>query len=81
MPREGMTAMLRSTGVIATFRGSAWDLGTAICSRVSVAGQQVVGARVAGIATPSGGSVADQECRSTVSQILAALRQHGLIAT
>lgn len=33
------------------------------------------------IATPSGGAIVDTEARFALSQILAALRQHGLIAS
>lgn len=42
---------------------------------------KVVGMRMSAIAPPSGGSVIDAEARSTVADILVALRGHGLIAT
>jgi HK97 family phage major capsid protein len=49
--------------------------------RLLVGGQQVVGARGAAIPAPTGGSTIDAEARSAIGNILAALRNHGLIAT
>jgi hypothetical protein len=46
-----------------------------------IAGQQVVGGRLAAIASPSGGTTIDAEARAAVTQILATLRGHGLIGT
>jgi hypothetical protein len=46
---------------------------------VFIRGEQVVGARQAAIATPAGGATVDAEGRASITQILAALRQHGLI--
>ena len=80
-PIEGMTAFVRSASVWATFRSGSWEVGILRGTNVTVAGLQVVGERTAAITSPSGGSVVDAEARSTVGQILAALRQHGLIAT
>ena len=45
-----------------------------------VDGNQVVGARAGAIADPAGGMVIDMPCRGAVTQILNALRGHGLIA-
>lgn len=80
-PLEGATAYVRSSSQWATFRSGAWELGALRGSSVLIAGQQVVGAREAAIAGPSGGSVVDLEARSAVGQILTALRHHGLIET
>lgn len=44
-------------------------------------GIQLVGNRQGNIDNPSGGVVIDANCRSTVNEILAALRNHGLIET
>jgi hypothetical protein len=41
----------------------------------------VVGSRATAIADPGGGSTVDSQARTAVGQILAALRQHGLIET
>jgi hypothetical protein len=42
-------------------------------------GQQVVGGRLAAIPSATGGATIDAQARSTIDQILSALRQHGLI--
>jgi hypothetical protein len=50
-------------------------------TNVVIGGQQVVGGRAAAIASVSGGTTVDAEARSVIDQILAAMRQHGLIET
>ena len=77
---EGLTAVVRSSGLTAVYRTSAWDVGTLRGDSVEIDGLQVVGPRTADIAAPTGGSVIDSEVRTVVSAILSALRQHGLIA-
>jgi len=42
-------------------------------------GVQVVGARGSAIAAPAGGTTVDSEARTTLGQVLEALRRHGLI--
>lgn len=79
-PIEGTTVYVRSSSLWATFRSGGWELGALRGSNVIIGGQQVVGARSAAIAGPTGGSVVDAEARSVVGQILTALRLHGLIA-
>jgi len=78
-PLEGMNLFVRSTGTWALHRAGAWELGLVRGSSLVIGGQQVVGARAAGIATPAGGSTIDAEARTAVAQILSALRAHGLI--
>lgn len=80
-PFEGLSVHVKSLGVPACFRSGQWDIGAIHASAVMVGGQQVVGARGAAIASPAGGQSVDAEARACVGQILAALRQHGLIAT
>lgn len=46
---------------------------------LALGGSQVVGSRLAAIPGPTGGANIDVEGRGAISQILAALRQHGLI--
>jgi hypothetical protein len=75
-----MTAYVRSTSVWAVYRNSAWELGVIRGSAVNIGGQQVVGARSAAIASPTGGTTVDAEGRAAINAILAALRTHGLIA-
>ena len=80
-PVEGMVAYVKSSGVWAAHRGGAWEVGSVRGSSVIVGGLQVVGGRAAAIADPSGGTMVDSQARAALGQILAALRQHGLIAT
>lgn len=78
-PREGMTMQERISGTATVYRGGAWESGIVRAESVQIGGQQVVGARSAAIATPSGGSVVDAEARAAVAAVLTALRSHGLI--
>lgn len=80
-PVDGMTLLVRSTGVHAVYRQSAWELGVVRAVSVTIGGQQVVGSRAAAVSAPAGGAVADVESRTAIAAILAALRGHGLIAT
>lgn len=80
-PREGMVALVKSSGETAAFRGGAWEVGTVTGSRFVVGGQQIIAGRGAAIAAPSGGTTIDSQSRTAINQILAMLRQHGLIDT
>ena len=78
-PLEGMSVYVKSASVWANYQSSAWELGSVRGSRIIVGGQQVVGGRLPGIASASGGTTIDTQARSVVDQILSCLRQHGLI--
>ena len=65
-PVEGLTAFVRSSSIWATFRSGAWEQGILRGSNVTIAGQQVIGGRIAAIAGPAGGGVVDVEARSAV---------------
>ena len=78
---EGLTALDKASGETAVFRAGAWEKGQARASRLSIGGNQVVGARGAAVADPTGGTIVDTEARAAIAAILARLRQHGLIAT
>lgn len=80
-PVDGMTLLVRSTGVHALYRQGAWELGVVRAEILSIGDQQVVGARGVAIAAPAGGTTVDAQARTTIGAILAALRTHGLIAT
>jgi hypothetical protein len=80
-PSEGMIAYVRSSGLFAIYRGDRWEEGAMHCSSVVVAGEQVVGEQVGPIAAPAGGTAIDPEARTAITQILAAMRAHGLIKT
>lgn len=81
LPTEGLSALVKTNGLRADYRSSAWTMGTVTAARVDVGGVQVLGAQGAAIASPGGGSTIDAEARNAVGLILAAMRQHGLIAT
>jgi len=78
-PAEGMRFYVRTSGVSAMFREGAWEFGAVRGSSLVVGNQQVVGSRLAAIASPSGGSIIDAQGRTALTAILAALRTHGLI--
>ncbi len=77
--RAGMAVWDLENGYWRHFDGTAWSDGGLPVEAIRVGGVQVVGARLAAIAGPTGGSSADPESRLTISQILNALRMHGLI--
>jgi hypothetical protein len=62
------------------YRAGFWEQGILRGSSLLLGGRQVVGTQAAAIADPAAGSVVDAEARSAVTQILSAMRQHGLIA-
>jgi hypothetical protein len=80
-PLEGMSAYVKANGTWANYRSGAWELGTLRGTNVVLSGVQVVGSRLAAISAPVGGANVDVEARTAISQILASLRQHGLIDT
>lgn len=80
-PVEGLSVHVRSSAVTATFRAGVWELGQARANALLISGQQVVGSQASAIADPAGGTIIDAEARGTIALILAALRQHGLIAS
>ena len=62
-----------------TFSASAWEQGNVRAAKLSIGGNQVVGARLAAVPGATGGATVDAEARTTIDAILARLRQHGLI--
>ena len=80
-PTEGLSAMIKSSGVRADYRAGAWEIGLVRAQAVVVDGVTVVSAQSDAIASPSGGAVSDTQARGAIDAILAALRHHGLIAT
>jgi hypothetical protein len=75
-----MACFVRSTGCEARFRSGSWTIGEVRGESVILAGEKVLGARLGPIADPAGGTAVDAEARAVLGQILAAMRQHGLIA-
>lgn len=80
-PFDGLVALDKSSGQFAIFTGGAWESGHVRAAKLSIGGNQVVGARLAAVADPAGGAVIDAEARAAIAAILARLRQHGLISS
>lgn len=78
-PIEGLQATDKASGQTVAFIGGAWETGHVRAAKLSVAGDQVVGARQAAVADPTGGTTVDAEARAAIAAILARLRAHGLI--
>lgn len=78
---EGLSALDKATGETVIFRAGAWEQGHVRASKLTVGGNQVVGAQQAAVPDPSGGAIVDIEARAAIIAILTRLRQHGLIAT
>lgn len=79
-PVAGLTLLDRSTGTLAAYQSNGWEAGTVRAFRLVIDGRQVVGSQADAIANPSGGVTVDAEARSVITEMLAALRQHGLIS-
>ncbi|MCU6455856.1 DUF2793 domain-containing protein [Sphingomonas sp. A2-49] len=77
---EGFAVWCVSSAKPVTYRNGTWREGDIYGDRLVIGGNGVVGPRGGAIADPSGGSVADAAARATITEILAAMRQHGLIA-
>ena len=79
-PIDGLSLYNKAGGQWISYSAGAWEEGIVRGSSLVLGGQQVVGVQAAAIADPAAGSIVDAEVRSAVIQILAAMRQHGLIA-
>ena len=78
-PVEGMRLTERGSGLELAYRDGLWTSGSLRASEVLIGAQRVLGARLAAVADPAGGTVVDTQGRLAITQILAALRAHGLI--
>ncbi len=76
----GLSVSRRSDGMPARFDGNTWVAGALQGSALFLGGVQVVSERCAAIADPNGGGMIDAEARTALVSVLAALRDHGLIA-
>ncbi len=79
-PFEGVSVWCRTPAGLLRHIGGNWtrDLDA---TGLRIDGNRVVGTRQPAIQSPSGGQMMDLEARAVLSQILVALRAHGLIAT
>ncbi len=78
-PLDGMSVVERTSGEAISRREGAWEMGVIRGQEIRVEGVPVVRGRRSPIDNPSAGSVVDSECRAAVTQILDAMRGHGLI--
>jgi hypothetical protein len=78
--RTGMRVWLEDQQLWAERRASGWVAGDLVATKLSIADQQVVGARGAAVPLPSGGATVDVEVRTVVATLIARLVEHGLIA-
>ncbi|MBA2920052.1 DUF2793 domain-containing protein [Sphingomonas sp. MAH-20] len=76
---EGMRVWLKDQRLWAAREAGGWAIGSVRGARLIVDGVQVVGARGAAVAPPTGGGVIDAEARSAIASILDRLIAHGLI--
>lgn len=81
IPFAGLSVLDKASGQVAVFEAGAWELGHVRATTLSIAGDQVVGARLASVGDPASGSTVDAEARAAIAAVLARLRQHGLIAS
>lgn len=79
-PFEGLSALDKASGEAAVFTAGAWEKGHVRAAKLSVGGNQVLGARQAAVGDPAGGTTVDAEARAALAALLARLRTHGLIA-
>jgi len=77
-PVTGMSAWDESAGHARRWTGSGWSDGNLPVASLTIGGQQVVGARLPAVASPSGGTTIDAEARSAVAALIVALKSHGL---
>lgn len=80
-PFDGLQLIARDTGRTWRFMAGQWSAGLVKASEVQVNGLKVVGTQQPAISSISGGNVVDIEARLALTQILAAMRSHGLIAS
>lgn len=80
-PFAGLSVLDKASGQVAVFAAGTWELGQIRGAALSIAGDQVIGGRLAAVDEPSGGTVIDVEARAAIATILGRLRQHGLIAS
>lgn len=77
---DGLEVGIKGSGERARYSGGEWSVGVIEATAVRVNGQQVLADRQPAIADAIGGTVIDENARSVLSEILVALRRHGLIS-
>ena len=79
-PVTGMSLWSAAAGLPVRWTGTGWLTGELAGARVRIGGVQVIGNQAPAIVDPTGGTTVDGPARATITTILQALRQHGLIA-
>jgi hypothetical protein len=77
-PVPGMSVWDEGAGHARFWSGTGWSNGKLPVAGIVVAGQQVVGARLAAVPSPSGGTTIDVEARAAIAALIVALKTHGL---
>ena len=80
-PFEGMTAWSIADAMVAIRRGATWSIGEVNARQIRINAIRLLTVQQSAIATPLGGTVIDSESRTAITNILGALRTHGLVAT
>ena len=80
VPFSGLTVRSAVDGRLWHHDGNGWIEGIFEVSGLTVGGVQVIGAQQPAITDPSGGGASDTKARQAISEILTALRNHGIIA-
>jgi hypothetical protein len=78
-PRAGWRCHVIDEGAERVHDGSGWRLVATRPDGYYVGGQRVIGSRQSAITAPVGGTMIDSEARTTIGQMLNALRAHGLV--
>ncbi|MCF6216074.1 MAG: DUF2793 domain-containing protein [Emcibacter sp.] len=80
-PFEGLLVWLKDDDVAAQFRSGLWQTGVVTAHKLEISGQQVVGPQQPAVGDAAAGAVIDVEARTALNNLLAACRNHGLIAS
>lgn len=78
-PVPGMLAWNIEAGYWLSWSPSGWSGGEWPAAALRIGGQQVVGARLPDVPSPSGGTIIDAEARAAIDALVATLKTHGLI--
>lgn len=77
-PVKGCLAWIVDEAVFAVHDGG-WSTGAWPAKGLRISGRQVLGATPVALAPPAGGAVVDSQCRTTLNQLLSALRDQGIV--